>query len=342
MAIPVVLVIIELGKLILDIIKEKKAKFIEEEITEIHDDIHEVQVDQELLKEDINESVDAIIERLDIKEKYERTRKLIVKLIENGYLTQRVVYNLIKPRQFYFIFTYNARPNEDLREFFPKKRQLILQIIEKVGFIRVSTNHSFYIISPDNLKKEYRDIEKVRKYIINKFNREVRRIKNDIKEKDKDLYEKIKTKQEGYIFNYSFIISTSNLTEMSMEFHPFSSFSTKFKDYINGAVNLKSLKKETADRKHEIKKFILKISNELLLDKISEKDKLLIQKEEEELKKNLGISRFTDYANVPNSDLNRELLLILNNREKVKEYVEIIKSNSNEYSSLLSDMGIVI
>lgn len=329
--VPILQIFIAFIVSILHILNNRRTESLEEKTESIDTKVDEVIASFEEIREEKEKMI-----------KYEKRQKLVVKLIDNGLIKRETVFKLIKPREFFFIFCYEAPLADDLRKYCPNNRQPILEIIENIGFIKLGKRFNFYLIIPETLNKKFRGVEAIRNFIPRKFNQEIKKIKEEIKNKDKKLYQKVVNEKGGHIFNYTFLISSSRLENLFIKYYPFNSFSKKFKDYISGAIDLKKLRTEAREKRHEIKTFISSISHDLLLDNVPDRDKKLIINNEKTLKRNLQIEKFTDYARVNFDDLKREILLIFSDQNKAKLYAETIQINAIEYSNALNEMGIIL
>lgn len=264
---------------------------------------------------------------------------LIARLIKEGLINEKSIYQIIQKYKFYSLFCYqNVPEQEKVQKIMGVSfRNPSLEAVESIGFVKVGTRHNLYVIPHDYLTDILRNplaLEKaVRQLVIEHW---------------VDFLEKLKQKNETFAEKYiennpdpancTYMISVSNFHDVIIGNIGWNSFSREFKNLLQYHVNIKKLKKEISKRKYDINRFVRSISYDLFLVDISKEDKEKFIEKEEEIKNNLSVANFTDYRS-KKSDLKIELKKYFSERKSAK-YAELISEKSMKYYELFSTLGI--
>ena len=100
--------------------------------------------------------VNAIKEEKEKKiEQLEDQNKLIAKLVNEGLISEKAVYDKIKKKNFFYFFCYgNVHDQTAIQKILGRDfRNPTLTAIESIGFFKVGRRHNFYILPADYLSK---------------------------------------------------------------------------------------------------------------------------------------------------------------------------------------------
>ena len=292
------------------------------------------------LREDMEEVKSYVLQE---KEEEKRKRKLLRKLIEVGAVPEKEIYKLLRRNDVFCVYTYGEGVPDRMKKITGGRPPLI-GLLEEMGFIRVASNQNLFVTFsnklPPNLRDTYTLRNFIKKEIIIRWEEISRQMRKKYPRTRFKILEKWRTK-EG--FKASFIVMRCPGYDFIIDFLKKISFRPEFLEKILWGTDWNKLRKLFTRRKYRIKKFLSKISIEILLDDIPGKHRKTILESEEEIRSELKLKDFTDLR----TPLIRENLVgilkkLLPNLDEnvVKDYANNIARKSQDYYSLLEDFGI--
>lgn len=313
----------------------KKEEFPVEDIVEIKETTAKMQESMTTVKEYV----------LQREEEEKRKVKLIKKLIEVGAVREKEIYRLLREgNDVFVVYTYGESIKAKRVRNIAGGKPPLIGLLEEMGFIRVTSNQNLFVIFSKGLPPNLRDTYALRNFIKRELPRRWEMISEEIRQKyPKTKYkilEKWRTK-EG--FKASFIVMRCLGYEFIIDFLGKISFHPQFRERILRGVDWSRLRKLIEKRKHEIKKFLSKISIEILLENIPKRHRVIILQNEDHIKSKLGLENFTDFRFFEvNEDLVLLLMELLPDLEEttVKKYADDICRESKQYYSMLEELGI--
>ncbi len=302
------------------------------------------------IKEDLNitkESMKEVKEYLFNKEtKDERKIRLVKKLVEVGAVPEKEIYKLLRRKNDIFVvYTYGEGIPKRLRPLCGGKPPLI-GFLEEIGFVRVAPNQNLFVIFskwlPPNLRNTSTLRNFIKKELLRRWEILSERIREKYPETEYKIFEKWRTK-EG--FKASFIVMRCPGYEFIMDFIRKVSFHPQFQEKILRGVDWDQLRKFIKKRKYEIRKFLSKISIEILLEEVPRNHREIILQNEDHIKSALGSRSFIDFRFLKNNKNFISLLVRLIpglEESMAKKYTEIISRESQKYYSTLKELGIYL
>lgn len=270
----------------------------------------------------------------------EEQTELIARLVKEGLISEKNIYEMLQKHKVFYLFCYqNVQEQNEVQDAIGEQvRNPSLQAIDRLGFVRVGTKHNFYVLPYDMLPASFRDPVELERTLKQFVEEEWENFLRHIEAKNKAFYDEY-IKRHPEPTNCSYVIVSSNIHEATIDHIGYNTFSRQFKDLLHNKININKLKREIKRKKHSIQKFVKSISGELLLVGIAaKKDRDLILKNEEQIKKNLGVSRFTEYGGFE-EELEGELKKYFG-PAKAKGYAKHMAEKSRKYEELLSLLGI--
>jgi len=273
-------------------------------------------------------------------QKLQEQNDLITRLIKQGLISEKDIYDIVQKDKFFYLFCYQNVPDQiNIQKTILKKdfRNPSLEAVEEIGFIKVGTRSNLYVIPINMLPKKLQTEERIEKLLRKLVKEKWRAFLSDLETTNKAYYDTYL--REGDPTNCTYMIVSSNFHDVLMNFVGYNSFSRQFKDMLRYNVDIKKLRKEISKRKHAIKEFVKSISHELLFADISVKNDVQILKDNiEKVSKNLKVDNFLGFSG-RKEDLNKELSSLFS-AHKAKKYSNFIASKSEKYSELFYILGI--
>lgn len=280
------------------------------------------------------------IEETERREKTLREQNdFITRLIKEGLIDERSIYNIVQRNRFFYLFCYQNVPDIDRvqRVLGRGTRNPSLEAVETLGFVKVGKNHNLYVIPYDMLPTKLRDPIRLEKVIRKLVNEHWAAFLRKLQEKNRRFFARY-IDEHPSPENCTYLIGTTNFHEVIINYVGYNSFSRKFKDLIQYHVDIKKLRKEIERRKHDIKRFVGSISYEILISDFPAKDRRTLTDAEGKIKTALGIKSIVDYRD-KEIELKKELEKIFS-KVKVSRYADVIVQKSRKYSETFSLLGI--
>ena len=123
--------------------------------------------------------------------KLEEQNDLITRLVKEGLISEKSIYEIIKGSRFYYLFCYQNVPEQEyirsriLRRNF---RNPSLEAVEEIGFLKVGVRHNLYAIPADMLPSKLRNERKIEKLLRKLVKEKWQVFLDEIKEADRLFY----------------------------------------------------------------------------------------------------------------------------------------------------------
>lgn len=296
------------------------------------------------------------------QQRYERERKikedslrLLNKLISEGLIREKDLLSLSGTSNYFQLFVYSASLTKLAKSLnLERPQRLYPTFLEKLGFVRMGKNSSFFLINKnrfkDNRLKNIRELKRFLLYHFSKIrNQEWKDFLSQVKEVDKKEYSRQITrsyKEWGYL-KYNFLLTETNMNPTNIGF-----VNNEFVG-LGSVANSKNINSQilektdnegrielTKELKIKIRKIIEKLDISLLLEGITKEDKDSIDLKQDIIKSNLGIEKVIDFDQVNIKDLIKELINIGLNKRKAKKIAIQILETTESYKKALSELNI--
>ena len=275
----------------------------------------------------------------------EEQRTLMRKLVGEGLIKEQRILEIIDRDRFMYLFCYQNFPdqNEIVSPLLGAKesRNPTLVAVESLGFIKVGKMSNYYVIPLSSLEPKMRTPEAVTEEVVRRLKPHWKSLLEKIKQADEQKYREYTAKHPNAM-NGTFLVGQSTFHDICVEYVGYNAFSAAFKEMLSDAVDLDKLKKELSRHKHEVRKFVLSMSIDVLLSGIkTKKDRELIIENEEVLQKELDARNLTDFAGITDA-LASELEAIGLSAAKSAKYAKQIETKSQKFGELFDSLGITV
>lgn len=276
------------------------------------------------------------------REESKVTGEIVSRLIREGVVSEADLLPLIRGKEIFLAFPYAEGLAGKVWQI--TKGQPLAKLLSQIGFVRVTLNQNLMVIVADSLPKQLQDIDRLNNFIKRNLPTEWSRISDKVKE----LYpaEKYKVKYEKWRsragFKVSYILARSMAQDFLISYLTKYSFSNEFRKHIAGRIDRKQLKKMLKLRKREVKEIVSRISIEILLGDMPRNVQQLIIKEEDKVKKVLGVKIITDYRLLEPQNVTNVLTNLFPSIEEelIRSYSSKIISESQKCYESLRKWGI--
>jgi len=132
----------------------------------------------------VPEQVEEIHQHITYKEKKsEAKERLISKLINEGVVREEELYSLIRNKEIILAFPYGEGLRSSIKSTVGYKRQPLANLLEKLGFVRVTRVQNLMVAFTDNLPKNLRNIENLNYFIKKQLPEDWKLISEKIKQR---------------------------------------------------------------------------------------------------------------------------------------------------------------
>lgn len=295
--------------------------------------------------EQVPKQVEVVYKYVTRKEERSRVREeLVSRLVNEGVISERELYSLIRNKETILAFTYGEGISRKIRSRCGLKSQPLATLLERCGFVRATGMQNLMVAFTENLPRSLRNIDNLNVFIKSELPKIWEQISNKInKEYPAERYPKKYEKwRSGEGFSAMYTLSKSMAQDFIIDYINKESFTPEFKKHIWGIIDRKKLRDMIKKRRLKVKKIISKISIDFLLRDIPRNVRRNIEEHEDEIKKALGIEVFTDYRHIEQNKMSNVLLNFLPavEREDVDQYSSAIITESKNCYDLLKELGI--
>ena len=298
------------------------------------------------------------------QQRYEKERKikenslrLLNKLISEGLIREKDLLSLSGTSNYFQLFVYSASLAKLAKSLnLENPHRLYPNFLEKLGFVRMGKNYSFFLINKNRLTdNELKNIKELKRFLLYHFskirNQEWKNFLSQVKEMDKKEYSRLiirDYKEKGYL-KYNFLLTETNMNPTNIGFVN-NEFIGLGSAANNENINSQILEKTnndgqielTKELKIKIRKIIEKLDISLLLEGITKEDKDSIDLKQDIIKSNLGIDKVIDFYKVSIKDLIQELVNIGFKRKRSKKIAIQILETTKTYQKALLELNISI
>jgi len=294
---------------------------------------------------EVPKQVEQIHKYVTLKEEKSRIKEeLISRLVNEGAIGENELYSLIRNKEIILAFPYGEGVLRTVRELSGFKRPPLSGLLEQIGFVRVTRLQNLMVVFVDKLPKVFRKIDNLNLFIQEEVPKMWTKISTDVKRKyPEDRYpKKFEKWRSGEGFSAMYILSKSTAQDFIINYIKKESFTPEFKKHIWGVIDRGELKEAMKKRKHKVKEVVSKISIDFLLQDIPDSVREIVVKNEDTIKKTLGIKVFTDYRLIEPDRISGVLAKLLPSGEKenVNRYSSIITNESKKCHELLKELAI--
>jgi len=276
----------------------------------------------------------------DEREENKRKGKIMAHLMKAGLIPSdeiKKAFKSLKIKEVICVHTYGEGLRQNLINEYGLRRQPLVSILESLGFIRVFRNPTLYIIFKDNLPKELRSLHNLEIFMTSELEKEWEKISKFTKKKYPQskykIYEKYREKTG---FKCSYVLLKSIEDECIIGYKNRYSFTPEFVERIMGEYQ----KSKKVLSSFEIKRFVLNLRMNLLMDELPKQMEKILLKNEDNIKTNLNIKHFFEFKN-------KSLIEI---KESLKNYIKLedldfvsnsLKEESKSYYEVLKELGFI-
>ncbi len=297
------------------------------------------------------------------QQKYEQDReikenslKFLNKLIAEGLIREKDLLSLTSNSDYFQLFVYSASLNKLTRPLSietPRRQYPIF--LEKLGFVRLGKNSTFFLINKSRLEnKKLKNMKDMKNFLTHHFSKirkkEWSNFLKQVKEINKNEFSKLKSKncQKWGHLKYNFLLTETSMNPTNIGFvdGDYIGLGTASKDesissQILERSNLGQIK---IDRrlKVKIRKIIEKLDISLLLDGVLKVDRDIIDLKQDIIKKNLETKNIIDFYKVNVDDLKTELSGIGLEKKRVNKIARLIIQTTKVYKNALIELNITI
>lgn len=297
------------------------------------------------------------------QQKYERERKIkedslkfLNRLIAEGLIREKDLLSFTRASEYFQLFVYSASLNKLANSLAIERppRQYPL-FLEKLGFVRLGKNSTFFLINKNRLENEkLKNIKEMKKFLTYHLSKVRRREWNDFLKRVKEVNRKefLRLKSKDYkrwkLLKYNFLLTETNMNPTNIGFVD--------GEYMglgvvsrNEAINSQILERSKLGRieidkqlKVKIRKIIEKLDISLLLDGIAKADRDVVDLRQDIIKKNIGIENVIDFHKVNVIDFVSELVGIGLEKKKSSKIAKQIIKTTQVYKNALTELNITI
>jgi len=314
--------------------------------------------------EELNKSNKKILREMsESQQKYERDReikddslKLLNKLIAEGLIREKDLLSLAGTSGYFQLFVYSASLNKLAGSLgLERPQRQYPAFLEKLGFVRLGKNSSFFLINKNRFGNEkLKSIKDLKDFLMFQFSeirvKEWSDFLKQVEVVNKKAFLKLKSKscrEWGYL-KYNFLLTETNMNPTNIGFVG--------GEYLglgvasrNEIINSQILEKSNVGRieigrqlKVKIKKIIERLDISILLDGVAKADRDTVDLKQDIIKKNLGIENVIYFNKVDINDLAEELIGIGLDKRKSRKIAKKIVETTRVYSNALTELNISI
>jgi len=137
---------------------------------------------REVPLEETPKQVKVVYEYVKEKKETEKVKEeLITKLVNEGAIRESELYSLIRNKEIILAFTYGEGVPSKIRKLIGLKRQPLLALFERMGFVRVTGWQNLLVSFTDNLPRSLRRVDNLNKFIKKELPRCWARISDEVK-----------------------------------------------------------------------------------------------------------------------------------------------------------------
>jgi len=281
--------------------------------------------------------------------------KLLNRLINEGLIRGKDLLSLAGSADYYQLFIYSVPATQLLRGEEEKERigRRYPLFLQKLGFVRLGKNSSFYLINKNTLKnkklKEAKEFKKFLDYHLSKIKAEEwSDCLEMMKEKYPKLYEKFKDKtyKEARVLQINYLLTESNINATNIGYVDGDNIglarveeNEKVIQQILKGFNF-STKKVDEDVRVRIKKVMEKLDILFLVEGIKKADKQVLILSQDSLKEFFVINSVVEFYKVNKEDLITQLKKGGFSKKKAGQIAELVITSATTYHQALEELGV--
>jgi hypothetical protein len=275
------------------------------------------------------------------KEESRVTGEIVSRLVREGAVREDELLSLVRNKEIVLAFPYAEGLKGQILQM--TKGQPLATLLSKIGFVRVALFQNLMVIMADSLPKQLRDIDRLNSFIKKRLPKDWDRIADKVKERYPE--ERYPTKFERWrsraAFKVSYILASSRAQDFLIDYVRKNSFTTEFQKHIAGRIDRRELKKILKLRRHKVREIVSRISIEFLLTDIPRSIQELIMKNEDEIRKALGVKIITDYRLLVAKNVTGTLAKLVPDMEEalLLNYSTVIIAESQKCYESLKKLG---
>lgn len=271
--------------------------------------------------------------------------KPLIDLINHNIISIKSVEDIIKGKNFICIFCYQTQFTSNVPQKMKDNKKVphrrYNELLEKLGFIKLASKYTYYIIAEDNLYPEsLRNIDVLGNYLINKgqecANEEWNIILEYSKHEAPRFYDNRVNSPNP--INFNFLIQKINAKDVKHDFLIQNDFNPMFNIELATIASIREIYVNEKE-KVEIKNFVLKSSLNILIGDLPRDQREILLSLEPEFKK-LGIKHIYDYHKASQIDLINIINTKIDSKDLSERLTAYIMDNSRNYEDTLLELGI--
>jgi len=270
------------------------------------------------------------------------TGEIVSRLVREGAIREDELLSLVRNKEIILAFPYAEGLKGQVLQI--TKGQPLAMLLNKIGFVRVALYQNLMVIMADSLPRQLRDIDRLNSFIKKRLPKDWDIISDKVKERYPE--EKYPTKFEKWrsraAFKVSYILASSRAQDFLIDYVNKNSFTTEFQKHIAGRIDRSELKKILKLRRHKVREIVSRISIDFLLTDLPRNVKDLIIKNEDGIKKALGVKIITDYRLLEEKSIAGTLATLIPDIEEaaLQNYSTRIIDESQKCYESLKKLGI--